>query len=144
MELKVIEPNEDRNNALYTSESCQLLLASYHDFYPKIGFEPPWVGYFVMRDGIGVGSCGFVGAPHDGRVEIAYWTFKEYEGEGVASFACRELLEIAQNADPTVIVTAKTAPENNASTKILTKNGFTYSEVVQDHEIGDAWLWIHQ
>jgi RimJ/RimL family protein N-acetyltransferase len=74
-------------------------------------------------------------------VEIAYWTFNEFEGQGIASFACRELVKISQNADPNVIITAKTAPEHNASTKIVEKNGFVFTEVVQDEEIGDAWLW---
>jgi len=35
-------------------------------------------------------------------------------------------------------------PEHSASTKVLVKNGFAFQEIVQDHEIGDAWLWIHQ
>jgi hypothetical protein len=35
-------------------------------------------------------------------------------------------------------ITAKTAPQENASTKILRKNGFTFSKIVQDEEIGDA------
>jgi hypothetical protein len=42
-----------------------------------------------------------------------------------------------------VIITAKTAPEHNASTKILEKNNFVFTEIVQDEEIGDAWLWTH-
>ena len=58
-------------------------------------------------------------------------------------FSCKELLSIAQQSDPKIITTAKTAPEYNASTKILQKNGFTFTEIVQDHEIGDAWLWTH-
>ena len=43
--------------------------------------------------------------------------------------------------DPTLLITAKTAPEHNASTKILEKNGFVFTAIVQDDEIGDAWLW---
>ncbi|MGD9563187.1 MAG: GNAT family N-acetyltransferase [Pyrinomonadaceae bacterium] len=116
----------------------------YEDFYPKIGFDPPWVGYFVVRDERVVGSCSFVGKPQDEKVEIAYWTFKEFEGQGIASFACEELISIALRSDPNVTVTAKTAPEKNASTKILEKNGFILNGIVQDHEIGDAWLWIYQ
>jgi RimJ/RimL family protein N-acetyltransferase len=74
-------------------------------------------------------------------VEIAYWTFPAFEGQGIASFVCRELVAISQKADPTLVITAKTRPEHNASTKILQKNGFRHAGVVQDHEIGDAWLW---
>jgi RimJ/RimL family protein N-acetyltransferase len=42
---------------------------------------------------------------------------------------------------PWLTITAKTAPEHNASTKILENNNFTFTEIVQDDEIGDAWLW---
>ena len=89
-----------------------------------------------------VGSCSFVGPPNDGRVEIAYWTFSEYEGRGIASFACKELIKIAKMHQPGIIITANTAPEHNASTKILEKNGFRYSGIVQDDDIGDASQWL--
>ncbi|MBX7062019.1 MAG: GNAT family N-acetyltransferase [Pyrinomonadaceae bacterium] len=144
MELKIIEQDEDKAKDAFDSADCQLLLEMYEGFYPQIGFHPPWVGYFVVRGGRIVGSCGFAGQPQDGRVEVAYWTFKEFEGLGVASFACKELTSIAYRTDPSLTVTAKTAPEKNASTSILEKNGFAVEGIVQDHEIGDAWLWVHQ
>lgn len=31
-----------------------------------------------------------------------------------------------------------------ASTKNLENNNFQFTEIVQDHEIGDAWLWTHR
>ncbi len=95
----------------------------------------------VRQDKI-VGCCSFVGQPQDGKVEVSYWTFKEFEAQGITSFACSELVKIAKQADPNVTITAKTAPEKNASTKILEKNNFVFTEIVQDEEIGDAWLWI--
>ena len=142
MELKVIALGEDKNNEIFNSPDTQQILSIYETYYPKIGFNLPWVGYFILRENKIVGSCSFTGAPVAGKVEIAYYTFKEFEGHGIASFACKELISISKMADPSVIVTAKTAPEFNASTKILQNNGFTFSEVVQDDEIGDAWLWI--
>lgn len=141
MELKVIEKYEDKTKEIFDTPDCQQLLSMYEEFYPKIGFSLPWVGYFVIRDERIVGCGGFVGQPQGGKVEIAYWTFKEFESQGIASFACKELMSIAQRTDPSVTVTAKTAPEKNASTRILEKNGFTFTEIVQDHEIGDAWFW---
>ncbi len=141
MELRILQPNEDRTAAIFSGEDCRQLLDIYEDYYPKVGFYPPWVGYLVMRDGVVVGTCGFTGKPSGGAVELAYWTFSEYEGQGVASYACRALIEIAKSTDPPVKVTAKTAPEHNVSTKILEKNGFLFSKVVTDEEIGDAWLW---
>jgi [ribosomal protein S5]-alanine N-acetyltransferase len=142
MQLKVINPNEDKANEMYASSVCQGVIDSMNEFYPKIGFHLPWVGYFVLDNYQVVGTGGFTGPPKDGRVEIAYWTFKGFEGKGVASFVCRELVAISRKTGQTILVTAKTSPEHNSSTHILQKNGFEFSEVVQDHEIGNAWLWV--
>jgi hypothetical protein len=129
MELKVINIKENKANELFASVDCQKIISIYEDYYQKIGYNLPWVGYFVLRENQIVGCCGFTGQPKDGKVEIA-------------SFSCKELISIANQTDPTVIITAKTVPEYNASTKILQNFRFTFSEIVQDEEIGDAWLWI--
>lgn len=144
MKLIPITQQEDKTNELYASGDCQTLLAMYDDFYPRVGYNFPWVGYFIVRQDKIVGSCSFVGQPIDGKVELSYWTFKEFEGQGIASFACKELVTIAKQADPSLTITAKTAPEKNASTKILENNNFVFTEIVQDDEIGDAWLWTHK
>lgn len=141
MELKIININDDKTNKIYASTNCQQLITSIQEYYQKIGFNKPWVGYFVFKNNQVVGTGGFTGQPQDGKVEIAYGTFKEFEGQGVATFACKELISISKKTDPTIIITAKTAPEHNASTKILQNNGFEFSKVVQDDGIGDAWLW---
>ncbi len=141
MELRILQQKEDKTDLLFESADCQTLLQMYEDYYPQIGFHLPWVAYLVVKQNRVVGSCSFTGQPKEGKVEIAYWTFKEFEGQGIASFACKQLIEIAQNADPKVTITAKTAPEHNASTKILENNKFIFTEIVQDEEIGDAWLW---
>ncbi len=130
------------NDPLFSSPECQQLLEIYADYYPKIGYNPPWIAYLILDDGIVVGSCSFTGKPVDGEVEIAYWTFKQYEGKGIASFACNELINRAKKENPDITITAKTAPENNASTTVLKKNGFRFSKIVQDDDIGDAWLWL--
>ena len=144
MNLRPITLTENKANEAYASADCQQLLNMYEEFYPKIGFNIPWVGYFIIRQNQIVGSCGFVGQPKDGKVEVAYWTFKEFEGQGIASFACKELVSIANQTDPDLTITAKTAPEHNASTRILQKNNFSFTEIVQDEEIGNAWLWTYK
>lgn len=141
MQLKAIELNTDKVKDMYNSDQCQMLLKIYDDYYKEIGYHFPWIGYFVQKENQIVGSCGFKGQPKEGIVEIAYWTFDEYEGQGISTFSCSELIKISQAFDPSVKITATTAPEHNASTNILQKNGFTYDGIVQDHEIGDAWLW---
>ena len=142
MKLRILQLNEDKTDKLFESKDCQTLLEIYDTYYPKIGFNLPWITYLILRQNQIVGSCGFTGKPINGKVEIAYWTFKEFEGQGIASFACNELISISQNADNKIIITAKTAPEHNASTKILEKHGFIFEEIVQDEDIGDSWLWI--
>lgn len=141
MKLKPIELNVNKSDGIYASDNCQILLNAYNDYYQNIGYYFPWVGYFVIKENQIVGSCGFKGKPIEGKVEIAYWTFEEYEGQGISTFSCKELVLISQQFDSTIIITATTAPENNVSTKILQNNGFEFTEIVQDHEIGDAWLW---
>jgi [ribosomal protein S5]-alanine N-acetyltransferase len=141
MNLSPIPLEPDSSNPLYQSENCQALICIYDEYYPQNGYEPPWTGYFIIKDNEVVGSCGFTKAPVDGVVEIAYWTFPEYEGQGIASFACGELIRMANEADPTVKVIAKTAPDENPSVTILKKYHFSQVGIVQDEEIGDAWLW---
>lgn len=140
--LQPIHPDEDPTKAVYASDDCQTLIEMWREFYPQIGFHLPWIGYFIKLDDQIVGTCAFTGKPVDNRVEVSYWTFKEHEGKGIANRACKELIAIARNADPNVVITAKTAPEKNASTTILELNGFQFSKIVQDHEIGDAWEWV--
>jgi len=132
---------EDPTDPLYATEECQTLLSIYASYYPKIGYHLPWIGYVIIKDEVVAGSCGFTGQPINNEVEIAYWTFKSFEGQGIASFACTELISIALRTNPELTIIAKTAPEENASVNILKKNNFTFSRVVQDDEIGDAWLW---
>jgi len=116
--------HEDKTDKMFKSADCQTLLEIYDNYYLKIGFNLPRVAYLVVRQNQVVGSCSFTGKPIDGKVEIAYWTFKEFEGQEIASFACKELISIFQSADPKVTITAKTVPEHSASTKILENNGF--------------------
>ena len=41
-----------------------------------------------------------------------------------------------------IIITATTSPFDNPSVSVLKGNGFVYTRVVQDHEIGDAWEFV--
>lgn len=142
MKLSPILIDEDQTKAIYANPFCVEIFKSYPDYYYKVGYNPPWIGYFVMRDDKVSGVGGFTGKPKDGKVEIAYGTAKEYEGQGIASFACRQLIAIAKRTEPNLIITAKSAPEQNASTKILQRNGFIFTGIVQDEGIGDAWEWV--
>jgi RimJ/RimL family protein N-acetyltransferase len=144
MTFKPIAIDEDKTKEIYANPDCQEIFKSYPDYYFKMGYNPPWIGYFVIRDETVVGVGGFTGKPTDGKVEIAYGTFKEFEGQGVSSFSCKQLISIAKSTEPKIIITAKTSPEHNASTKILERNGFEFKGIVQDEGIGDAWEWVHK
>ena len=43
-----------------------------------------------------------------------------------------------------VKIIAKTLPENNASTRILIKNGFVFVCPINDEDDGNVWLWQHK
>jgi [ribosomal protein S5]-alanine N-acetyltransferase len=111
------------------------------EFYSKTGFEPPWVGYIGTADGSPVGLGAFKGPPIANKVEIAYFTFPEKEGQGLGTKMCRALVEIAKTKDPLIEVTARTLPEKNASTRILEKNEFVFNRALQDPEDGEVWEW---
>ena len=94
-----------------------------------------------MRDQLVVGVGGYKGAPKKGKVEIAYGTVPEYENQGIATEVCRLLTKMAIEEDPKVRVTARTVMEENASTRVLKKNGFKLNGVVNDPEDGLVWEW---
>lgn len=139
--LEIIEIQQSYLAEKYASNVCQEVILATNVLYKNKGFCMPWVGYLVTDSDVVVGAAGFNGGPENNGVEISYYTFQEYEGKGYATLACKELIKIAKFQNPGLVIYAKTAPEENASTKILSKNGFVYQKVVKDHEIGDAWLW---
>jgi len=109
--------------------------------YARIGFASPWVSYIAVADDACVGGCAFVGAPNEGRVEIAYFTLPPFEGRGYARASAAALVALARAAAPEVTVFAKTLPEHNSSTAILQRLRFTHVGETQDDDIGVVWLW---
>lgn len=110
-------------------------------FYKVVGFQPPWIGYVAVHDGAPVGMGAFKGAPHDNRVEIAYFTLPEREGQGIATATARELIRIARQTQPTVDIVAQTLPVPNASNTLLKKLGFTFQGSVIHPDDGEVWEW---
>ena len=139
--LVAIPADPAKAEAHFRSGQAAELLATYERFYREVGHHPPWLGYFIVQGKEVLGTCGFTGAPTEGRVELAYWTFPGNEGKGIATWACGAMVRLARAVDRSLTLTAKTEPQENASTRILRKHGFQQAGMVQDHEIGDAWLW---
>jgi RimJ/RimL family protein N-acetyltransferase len=142
MKLLPIEIDETQNTRFHNNPECQEILKVYPGYYKKVGYNKPWIGYFATIDGEEIIGCGgFKGKPKDGRIEIAYGTFKNHEGQGIGTEICRQLVLLSLQTDPDVRITARTLPENNSSTRILKRNGFEFTGTVYDEEDGDVWEW---
>ena len=115
------------------------------DLYRRAGFVRPWTGYFAESQRRIVGACGFKSPPDSAnglpRVEIAYCTFPEFEGRGIATEQARRLVAIALNAYPEVLVTARTLPHESPSTSVLRKVGFRCVGSVLHPDDGLVWEW---
>ena len=131
-------PNED---AGVLSPQAANVCAQTAALYRSAGFNPPWVGYLAMQELQLVGTCAFASAPKDGRVEIAYFTFPEFEGCGIATSMAKKLIEIAQTSGDHLLVFAQTLPVVNASNSILKKLGFVFAGEVPHPEEGIVWEW---
>ena len=88
-----------------------------------------------------VGTCAFKSAPDAVRcVEIAYMTFPAFESMGHATRMAALLVEIAVAGGAAAAI-AHTLPEENASTRVLRRNGFGFAGEAQDPEDGLVWRW---
>ena len=105
----------------------------------------PWTHGFSMVErtsGTVIGSCAYKGPPDtEGVVEIAYEVNPEYQGRGYATEASRALIDFAFCSGQVYLVRAHTRPENNASTRVLTKCKFKCIGEVVDPEDGLVWRW---
>jgi RimJ/RimL family protein N-acetyltransferase len=116
--------------------------AASADLYRRLAYVRPWVSYIAFDSESAVGGGAFVGPPVENRVEIAYFTLPEHEGQGFATHTAQRLVAIARESRPAIEIFAKTEPETNASTAILTRLGFRMVGTTTDHEIGEAWAWL--
>jgi RimJ/RimL family protein N-acetyltransferase len=103
-----------------------------------------WGGYLAadeMSDLI-VGSCAFKGPPtRDGTVEIAYYTFGPYEGQGYAQGMAQALISIAHSSPHVRHMIAHTLPKRNPSTSVLRSVGMRFVDEVWDPDDGLVWRW---
>jgi ribosomal-protein-alanine N-acetyltransferase len=104
-----------------------------------------WVlGFTVKLKGQeeGIGNAGYKGRPNaEGIVEIAYGIAPEHQGQGYATEAVEGLTQFAYSHPEVKLVIAHTLPETNASTRVLTKCGFTKTGETMDPEDGLVWRW---
>jgi RimJ/RimL family protein N-acetyltransferase len=141
MQLLPIEETAEENHAFIQNPLCKDTIYVCIDFYKRVGFTRPWICYYVEENGQLIGSAAYKGKPVNGIVEIAYGTMELHRKQGVGTRICRLLVDIALQTDTTVTVMARTLPENNSSARVLQKNGFIFTGIVNDPEDGDVWEW---
>src|SRR5438093_1566445 len=83
--------------------------------YEVAGWVSPWLGYLAVCGDRIVGTCAFKGPPAYGKVEVAYFTFPQFRNQDIATSMIRQLVSLAQAAEPGIIIRAQTLPEPNAS-----------------------------
>ena len=128
------------------------------DFYYSGEVSPKWLeqlraargpdtwtfGFAVVLPTVGqvIGSAGFKGPPDaDGMVEVAYGIAPDWQGKGCATVALTKLMAFTSGDNRVRVLRAHTLPENNASTRVLAKNGFAKLGEVIDPEDGQVWRW---
>jgi len=141
IQLRQIQKELADNQQFFDLPACREILDATIDFYKRVGFLSPWVGYFASLSDHIVGAAGFKGKPVNGTVEIAYGTFEPYQKQGVATSICRELVELALRTDPSIRITARTLPDGDFSIQILKKNGFVLLGTIEDPDDGQVCEW---
>jgi RimJ/RimL family protein N-acetyltransferase len=144
MELLPIKEHLHENKEFIDNPDCQDSLYMCIDFYKKVGFNPPWICYYVQLEGALVAAAAFKGKPVNGKVEIAYGTFPPYQQQGIGARIAHALVQLSLKTDQSVTITARTLAEENYSTRILRKNNFQLLGTVTDEEDGEVWEWVYE
>lgn len=119
------------------------MIAATVQLYARRGYVEPWVGYLAIEGDNCVGGCGFTSPPAGDIVEIAYFTYADFERRGMATRMAQRLISIAKECDPSVGIIAHTLTEENASNHILKKLGFAFAGTVDHPEDGKIWKWSY-
>lgn len=86
-------------------------------------YYTPWKICLKETDVV-IGDLGFKGPPQKGIVELGYGMEPEYEGQGYMTEAAGVMIEWAFTQRDVTAVEAETAPDNQASQRVLQKLGF--------------------
>ncbi|HRN33156.1 MAG TPA: GNAT family N-acetyltransferase [Saprospiraceae bacterium] len=106
--------------------------------------EKNWWTYFPIykQNNTLIGSCGYKGKPTvEGIIEIGYEIAHQYRNRGLATELAKGLIENAFKNETVKLIIAHTLGQENASTKVLQKCGFTKVEEINDPENGLLWKW---
>lgn len=117
---------------------------SYHRWMANPALRDWWTHLIVLKkENVLVGVCGYKGEPNElGEVEIGYEIgIAAYRQRGLGTEAAKALVNHAVLHDSVKIVIAHTLAEENYSTRILKKIGFTNVKEISDPEDGLIWRW---
>jgi len=141
MELVPVKEHLEENKVFTDDPDCQDGIYMSVDFYKRVGFNPPWICYYAKLEDQLVGCAGYKGKPVDNRIEIAYGVFPQYWQKGIGTQIAETLVKFALETAPSIIITARTLPEENYSARILRKNNFKLLGTIIDAEDGEVWEW---
>jgi RimJ/RimL family protein N-acetyltransferase len=139
------EPEEfAAEHGIVLHEVAQSVAQASLEFMRTFPYETPpeWFGYFAVESETQrmVGGCSFKGPAVEGAVEIAYYSFPGFEGQGIATAMAQFLIERARLLQDVTRVIAHTLREPNASARVLEKVGMRFAgEAVDDGT--PAWRW---
>ena len=144
MKLIPIQKEFEENREFAIDPLLKDSLSLTVEFFKRIGYVPPWIGYYAQENDQVVGSAAFKGQPVDGKVEIAYGTMEPFRNQGIGAQLCKALVDLSVQTDPCIRITARTLPENDFSTRILRKNNFVFVGMINDPKDGNVWEWEYK
>ncbi|MCW4012064.1 MAG: GNAT family N-acetyltransferase [Candidatus Bathyarchaeota archaeon] len=127
-ELNIVQ--EWENNSLFTGPYepiQQSTLESQEKLYDERG-DNEWF-FITQKDGEPIGLV-FIN-PKSGYINIGYAVVEDARGKGVCSEAVRMIVDYLFLRKNIVRIQASINPDNLASEKVLTKNGFTREGVLR-------------
>lgn len=142
LELIPIDSELNRDSKYAEDDHLRHLIQKIFASYNSPERQKPWIGYLAQLNGEIAGSCGFKSNPTpEGTVEIAFETFELYRRRSIATDMCRSLIEIVARQTLSVVLIARTVPENWASERVLEKCGFIKSRQVLDYDEEQVNEW---
>lgn len=96
--------------------------------------------HFAIRDETDqlIGGCGFDDLVYGHRAELGYWLAKPYWGQGIMTEVVRSLCKLAEEEWKLVRITAHVFEFNEASARVLMKNGFQCEGLLRKHHQKDG------
>jgi ribosomal-protein-alanine N-acetyltransferase len=112
----------------------------------EAGTSAAWCVPFLIvakPSGAILGGCGFKGFPVDGDVEIGYGVAKSARRRGVATLAVTELLGLAAASGIVRQVVAHILPDNDASSGVVSRLGFSRGLTIVDPDGEVVVRWVY-